>query len=231
MPPFREVSPQSCWSNWGGWRESNPLTIVPQTISAPFGFSHSTPGQIRTDTGMFLRHTPLPLGYEGLVLAGPSAKVKPMEKKTCTECGIEKLLEDFSLHSKGRGGRNPKCKECKNKQARHYFEQNRVRLLAVKNTRRNNVTRFTQYGITQDEYLQLYKDQDGQCKICGAQRATLPIDHNHKTGKVRGLLCHSCNFGLGHFQDSVQLLTNAIAYLESGGSGIRTLDGLSPELR
>ena len=45
----------------------------------------------------------------------------------------------------------------------------------------------------------------------------LAVDHDHKTGKIRGLLCISCNVGLGHFQDDVELLRSAILYLQEGG--------------
>jgi hypothetical protein len=54
------------------------------------------------------------------------------------------------------------------------------------------------------------------CNICHIQEATA-IDHNHKTGEVRGYLCGNCNWGLGQFQDSIPLLEAAIEYLFLGG--------------
>jgi len=57
------------------------------------------------------------------------------------------------------------------------------------------------------------------CAIChSAPRARLHIDHNHKTGKYRGLLCDNCNLGLGHFKDSPALLAKAIEYLRAGST-------------
>jgi hypothetical protein len=69
------------------------------------------------------------------------------------------------------------------------------------------------YGITGDAWEALYKQQEGRCALCGIE----PIkhtDHSHITGKVRGLLCHWCNVGLGSFKDSVEILSRAILYLE-----------------
>jgi hypothetical protein len=81
------------------------------------------------------------------------------------------------------------------------------------------------YGITLHEYERMLKEQDCKCAICrreetrvvrnGSDEAKrmLAVDHCHKTGKVRGLLCSDCNPSLGGFQDSIEILANAIAYL------------------
>jgi hypothetical protein len=71
------------------------------------------------------------------------------------------------------------------------------------------------YGITNDDYLKLLSNQKGVCKICKEKstRLRLLVDHNHKTGKVRGLLCERCNSLLGRVNDNSQILENASAYL------------------
>ena len=79
------------------------------------------------------------------------------------------------------------------------------------------------YGITVEEYEQMFIEQDYKCKICGTNgfkiepnaRQLLAVDHCHTTGMVRGLLCHNCNRALGLFQDDVRNLSNAIAYLNA----------------
>lgn len=79
-----------------------------------------------------------------------------------------------------------------------------------------------QYGLTYKEVLALREQQDNLCAICGEKgfmmntrvKSALNVDHNHETGEVRGMLCHNCNRGLGLFQDSVERLKLAIAYLE-----------------
>ena len=78
------------------------------------------------------------------------------------------------------------------------------------------------YGISLEDYKNLLKQQEGACDICHRKltiknrnipllRAT--VDHNHKTGVVRGILCETCNMALGLFQDSVRVLQYAIDYL------------------
>lgn len=69
------------------------------------------------------------------------------------------------------------------------------------------------YGLTQDAYDALLEEAQGRCAVCGVEEP-LRIDHNHTTGKVRGLLCHNCNVGLGHFCDDPKLLKKAIDYLK-----------------
>lgn len=76
------------------------------------------------------------------------------------------------------------------------------------------------YGLTPEAFAALLKKQEGGCAICGAvvsgnaMSDDLCIDHCHKTKKTRGLLCHACNCGLGHFNDDPVLLEKAIEYLK-----------------
>ena len=72
------------------------------------------------------------------------------------------------------------------------------------------------YGITAEQYRQLVSS--GVCGICG-QRRKLTVDHNHKTGVVRGALCHQCNMALGLFGDSAVVLKAAVSYLFTYGDG------------
>jgi len=72
-------------------------------------------------------------------------------------------------------------------------------------------------GCDPDVYDQFMIDQKGVCAICFKPNRTgraLAADHNHKTGKVRGLLCTTCNTGLGHFKDDIRLVVRAAMYLE-----------------
>lgn len=79
--------------------------------------------------------------------------------------------------------------------------------------------RVKKYGITADEYSKMLESQNGKCAICGAKTGDnrgnrLYVDHDHASGRTRGLLCYSCNFGIGIFKDDVNLLKRAIEYLE-----------------
>lgn len=80
-----------------------------------------------------------------------------------------------------------------------------------------------QFGITLEDYEVMEAAQVGRCAICGGKETTkdkdggprmMPVDHDHKTGKVRALLCTQCNRGLGMFSDSIEKLKAAAAYLE-----------------
>ena len=75
------------------------------------------------------------------------------------------------------------------------------------------------YRLEYDDYLLMYEQQDGKCKICNTDKELgtvngLLVDHCHTTNKVRGLLCNRCNSGLGHFEDNLELLNNAIEYIK-----------------
>ena len=74
------------------------------------------------------------------------------------------------------------------------------------------------YGVSLEAYDAMLKSQDGSCAICGGQNQMdkpLAVDHCHKTGKVRGLLCYQCNVGIGNLRDDPNILRLAIRYIES----------------
>jgi hypothetical protein len=76
-----------------------------------------------------------------------------------------------------------------------------------------------EYGMGLDDLAALYAAQDGRCSICQQERAMrgpggLVVDHCHESGKVRGLLCGTCNTGLGHLRDDPGVIAAALAYLE-----------------
>jgi hypothetical protein len=76
----------------------------------------------------------------------------------------------------------------------------------------------TRYGMPYEQFEKMEVDQGGVCAICGrpptnTKYGRLHVDHDHATGRVRGLLCHTCNAGLGQFQDKVEWIQAAVAYL------------------
>lgn len=75
------------------------------------------------------------------------------------------------------------------------------------------------YDITPDGYLKLLESQSGTCALCQwkpDRHQRLHVDHDHQTGRVRGLLCRGCNLGLGHFKDDAARLARAAAYIQAG---------------
>ena len=79
------------------------------------------------------------------------------------------------------------------------------------NSRRQSLRR--KYGISQEDYEARLRAQGGACAICGATDRKLVVDHNHQTGRVRGILCFNCNLMIGHCGEIVATLEKAAKYL------------------
>ena len=119
-------------------------------------------------------------------------------------------------------------KEAKNKARRlkyatdeEYRNKHKQSVKEYHNTHKNvrMAQRMKKYGISLEDYNMFLEKQGGKCAICGTEIGDsngnrLYVDHNHKTGKVRGLLCANCNFGIGSLKDDVEILKKAILYLE-----------------
>lgn len=132
--------------------------------------------------------------------------------KTCTKCGLTKQLDSFHKRSAMLDGRKSACKECTLKSQKHKYDSGEIR----------EAVYLRNYGITLEQYDQMVLDQNGCCKICGTDepggnRKRFSVDHNHATGKVRGLLCGSCNAALGLFKDNPTIIQSALSYLNSTG--------------
>ena len=102
---------------------------------------------------------------------------------------------------------------------REYYQKNIERERARDRARyaanpaaRKAKDRKWRYGLSEHRFDQLMVAQSGVCALCAA-RPAVAVDHDHTTGKVRGLLCHQCNIGLGHFADDHDRLQKAIDYL------------------
>lgn len=132
-----------------------------------------------------------------------------METKQCTSCLEVKPVIDFHWHYRDRNIRRHTCKIC-----RSNVEKIRQRTDHYK-TKRTDYNLKKAYGISSKEYQEKLKNQNYSCAICGEQQKTkaLAVDHCHSTGKVRELLCGTCNTGLGQFKDSPELLLKAADYL------------------
>lgn len=127
----------------------------------------------------------------------------------CSCCKKMKSTDEFSPSKLTTNGFSYYCKLCVKIKGEPYKE---ARTASCWQKR---------YGITAEEYQAMFDKQAGVCAICGNAETTvqrgviarLSVDHDHVTGKVRGLLCQQCNHGLGHFKDNTEILSNAIDYL------------------
>lgn len=123
--------------------------------------------------------------------------------KVCNRCK-ENLPDDrFSkrTYRSGNIGLQNKCKDCERKSRPQYYKPH-------DNARRK-------FGLSEEDYTTLINRSQGLCETCnkpmGDKRC---IDHDHSTGKVRGVLCNKCNTALGLLSDDIQLLGRLIQYLE-----------------
>ena len=158
-------------------------------------------------------------------------------KIKCYTCKQEKPLDQFNLNNsvyaqKTRHGRHGRCKKC----FAEHFQIPEVKkkmtassIRSAKRLRAENPERYKQldrenglkrYGITQADYDRMLAAQGGHCAICpstipGGNGIYFSVDHCHITGKVRGLLCHFCNVGLGHFNHDISRMQRGIDYLVS----------------
>ncbi len=154
--------------------------------------------------------------------------------KICSSCELYHPIELFGKDKNSSDGLTYSCKESKNKYYRDKAKQNpeiyKKRNANYKEYRKNyynkpenklkykNQTLKNTFGISLDEFNKLLEKQNGVCAICfkpesTKRNKTLAVDHDHKTGKIRGLLCSHCNRGLGLLKDSPEIIMEAIKYL------------------
>jgi hypothetical protein len=147
------------------------------------------------------------------------------EGKRCRDCGALKPLDAFPLQKGGRQGRHPLCKPCRAAQERRRYERDTERILAKKrgDPRKLRRTRWRslerKYGLHQHDFETLFTVQRGCCAICWLRPTRFYVDHCHETGRVRGLLCANCNFGVGDFKDDPERCARASLYLRRNGLG------------
>lgn len=138
--------------------------------------------------------------------------------KTCKKCSVEKPLEDFYDRPGSTDGKRSNCKVCHNTP---IYERVAANPIKHKSSLREYHLKRT-YGITIQQYNQLLENQKGGCAMCGKtpeeEKRNLAVDHNHKTGEIRGLLCGFCNHRVvGRHRDGA-LLRKMADYVD-GGTG------------
>lgn len=135
--------------------------------------------------------------------------------KRCPCCQEIKSLVEFYAHRGRPDGLSSKCKECGRAEQRRNYARNAEHSAAIK---RKSWLK-TQFGLTPADYDLALECQGGVCAICSgppdSRWGRYHVDHDHRQGRVRGLLCASCNLGLGKFQDDPALLEAAAFYLRS----------------
>ena len=124
-----------------------------------------------------------------------------MNNKQCARCKSIKSLEHYGSNRQRKDSLQLYCKSC------------------IRKARFESHLKYT-YNLKLEDYNKMLEDQNYKCNICGSSNSStsqhdrLVVDHNHKTGKIRGLLCDKCNRALGLFCDSKELLEKAIQHLK-----------------
>lgn len=138
--------------------------------------------------------------------------------RKCSKCLVDKPDTDFYK------GKQASCKECDKARSNKWKNDNKdrkkesSRLWYLRNKDKVHNVGMSKYGITTEIYQQMLTAQNNCCKICNRHESEftkkLAVDHCHQTGKVRGLLCNPCNRLLGLAKENIEVLKEAILFLE-----------------
>lgn len=127
-------------------------------------------------------------------------KRKNETSRVCPRCKEDKLLSEFPIRGRNKHNYDPRfglCRPCDAKRSAKY-----------------RLKRF--FNVSPTEYLTILAFQGGGCFICGRLEPNryMPVDHNHKTGMVRGLLCNTCNRLIGAYKESTACFERIVEYLK-----------------
>ena len=154
--------------------------------------------------------------------------------RVCTLCEKWKPWEQFNKATGGFRGKRSRCRNCdgavgaKWKEDSNYYQSNRDAILQYKRDSycpiaKKNYNLQHKYDITLDDFMSMLKAQQEKCKVClrdiimfagrKSKKNGAVVDHDHLTGRVRGLLCHSCNRAIGLLSDNTENLRRAIEHI------------------
>lgn len=128
-----------------------------------------------------------------------------LTEKMCPRCTQTLPLDLFAINRSSSRGISAYCLDCHNLVVRENVEKNHG------STRNFHLKR--RYGVTAEQVAEMAAEFGGMCAIC-EERPAAHVDHDHATGEIRGILCFTCNAGLGNFRDRPDLLDKAVHYLE-----------------
>lgn len=141
-----------------------------------------------------------------------------MKTKICSKCGIEKELNCFYKQKSCKNGITSTCRDCKSE----YTKKHQVEYWKTEAYKTSRLRKL--FGITLNDYNKKLEEQNNTCAICKNLETSrdnrtkliknLSVDHDHQSGKVRGLLCGKCNSILGLAKDNINILQSAIDYLK-----------------
>lgn len=140
--------------------------------------------------------------------------------KTCLLCQQDKNESDFYQFFDRWAQKHylsARCKPC-------HQDYRRTSLTTPRNRKADKLQ--LRYGLTYEQWEAMRQTENYRCMICNISEnelgRNLDVDHCHDSGKVRGILCNSCNTMLGRARDKVEILEAAVAYLTENGNGYKT---------
>lgn len=133
----------------------------------------------------------------------------------CRKCRKDLPITEFYKIPGNKSGYSYRCKVCTSQDRSVYRLTEKGQIVQ----KRNNLKFY--YGITLEQYNTLFDSQSGVCAVCGFPETvlykgtltSLAVDHNHQTGKIRGLLCQSCNVALGHLKENPVIIKSLLEYI------------------
>lgn len=155
--------------------------------------------------------------------------------KICSKCKIEKPVSEFHKDKNSSDGYTYACKDCRNAKYKEYYYANPEKIKEKVRINREYRKEYyddperklkyrkrfieRKFNISYEVYDQLMHEQNGVCAICGNEETSsnakyLAVDHDHNTGKIRGLLCSKCNRAIGLLQDNPDIVNEALNYLK-----------------
>lgn len=157
-------------------------------------------------------------------------------KKICYLCTKEKCLSEFPKDKHNKDGHTYDCRVCRRQKEKLWRAENKDVVkeinfrskdkrkeyydseIGINSSRKAHLKR--KFNITLEEYNKISEEQGHVCQICKKPETCirnkfLCVDHNHTTGKIRGLLCNNCNRAIGLFAENTEFLKNAINYLNN----------------
>lgn len=151
-------------------------------------------------------------------MPAPYAARPPDLKVPCTKCQVPKFPFDFRRRKSGKysGEYFTTCHQCEVQYKREYRIKHPEVAKFHNQKRGPEYHRQHLYGLSDSDFRALESRQKGVCALCGKKPKKFHVDHDHATGKIRGLLCIGCNTGLGQLGDNEAGLRRALTYITKG---------------